>query len=580
MYPLDGSARPHPPGTTRLNSVEPDKQIGFTVLVRPQTGAPRLPDLAQWQAIPIAERQFLSTAGFERTYGSSEDDIVSVASFLEKAGMTIRSRHAGAGTVEVQAKTCQIHSVFAVQLLYYRGQLRPAARKRRDDKQPAEETYIGFEGCISLPAALHDKVIHIFGLDTRTFGASGGYSGDPPRAQRLIVAELAALYGFPAGVDASQQTIGIFSGEGNDDKGQSLSNYRPADVAAYFNNQTVGYNRAPTVVPVSLTVADQTYRNDPDHPTQELSQDIMTAATIAQGCTVNVYFSDRTEQGWLAFLTRVLFPQGEEKRPTIVSISWTMYDEQTYRDRLSFLFQRLAVVGTSVFAIAGDWGANNNIIDGQPHVGWPGSDPWVTCVGGTVVGNVRSSGAFTEHAWSDRDNPDSQFTIDGHLGVTGGGMSRVFATPPYQLSSGISAVTDCNGERWTGGRFIPDITGMVGFRGFIVNGKRNYFIGTSCSTPLYAGLFAALASALGGGGEGGVLFGPLNTVLYQIDRGVYRDITFGHNDSGDMPACAYFAAGEGYDTVSGLGSVDGRRMLEELRRIYWPKTKGFGCFRN
>ncbi|PKX95136.1 S53 family peptidase [Aspergillus novofumigatus IBT 16806] len=559
MYSLDGSARPHPPA--------PDKEIAFTVLVRSQTGAPGLPDLTQWQAIPIAERQFLSSAEFERTYGSSEHDVLSVASFFEDRGMTIRSRHTGAGTVEVQAKTSQIHSVFNVQLYYYRGQLRPAARKRRDDNQPPEETYIGFEGSISVPSALHDKVIHIFGLDTRTFGASGGCSGDPPSAQRLMVAELAALYGFPAGVDASQQTIGIFSGEGNDEKGKSLSNYSPADVATYFNNQTIGYNCAPTVVPVSLTVGGQTYSNDPDNPTQELSQDIMTAATIAQGCTVNVYFSDLTEQGWLAFLTRVLFPQGKEKRPTIVSISWTMYDEQTYRDSLSFLFQRLAVVGTTVFAISGDWGANNNIIDGQPHVGWPGSDPWVTCVGGTVVGNVRSSGSFTEHAWSDRDNPDSQFTIDGHLGVTGGGMSRVFATPPYQLTV----------DR---GRFIPDIAGMVGFRGFIVDGKRNYFIGTSCSTPLYAGLFAALASALGGGGEGGVLFGPLNTVLYQINRGVYRDVTFGHNDSGDMPACAYFVAEEGYDAVSGLGSVNGRKMLEELRRVYRSKTRGFGCFRN
>jgi kumamolisin len=574
MKSLANSARQHPPGSLRLKPVESDKEIVFTAIVRPRPGGSRLPDLADWQAIPIAERTFLSSSEYEESYGCSRDDVSAVSSFFEEQGMAVRSSHVGAGTVEVQANPTQIQSLFSVQLHYYEGHFRPAARKRRDGNEAQEETYVGFEGALSLPIALHEKVVQIFGLDTRTFGASGGFSGDPPNSKRLMVAELAALYKFPAGVDARDQTIAVFSGEGNDKNGKSLSNYNPSDVEAYFNNQTIGYNSAPTVVPISLDVGSNTYTNDPSNPTQELSQDIMTVATIAQGCTVNVYFSDLTEQGWLVFLTRVLFPRTGEKRPNIVSMSWTMYDEQTYRDSLSFLFQRLAVVGTTVFGISGDWGANNNVIDGQSHVGWPGCDPWVTCVGGTVVGEVRSSGHFTEHAWSDRDNPESQFTIDGHLGVTGGGMSRVFATPPYQLAAGIRAVRDSDSKRLCGGRFIPDITGMVGFRGFIVDGKRNYFVGTSCSTPLYAGLFAALSSILK------VSFGPLNTILYQLDGGLYRDVTFGHNDSGDTPICSYFIASQGYDAVSGLGSIDGLKMLEELRGIYHSKSRGFGCFPN
>ncbi|GIJ99589.1 hypothetical protein Aspvir_001723 [Aspergillus viridinutans] len=311
-----------------------------------------------------------------------------------------------------------------------------------------------------------------------------------------------ALYNFPANIDAEDQTIGIFRGEGNDENGKSLSNYDPSDLAAYCQHQKPGYRTTPTVVPVALTVGSKHYSNDPSNPTLELSQDIMTVATIAQGRTINVYFSDLTEQRWLTFQLSPISCQG----------------------------------------ISGDWGANSNVTDGRAHVGWPGSDPWITCVGGTVVGNVMSteSGAttFDEYAWSDRNNKSSQFTIDGTLGVTGGGMSVVFPTPTYQIAAGITGFVDSKSKVWRGGRFIPDIAGMVGLRGFII-GKQ---------------------------------FGLLNPTLYQLGDAVCRAITFGHNDSGDTADCAYFSAGVGYDPVTGLGSIDGAKMLNAFKDLYsWQK---------
>ncbi|RLL93317.1 cis-Golgi t-SNARE syntaxin [Aspergillus turcosus] len=563
---LSGSARPKPVGAERIGEVQPSEEVVFTVSVCPRPGTPDLPDLAHWQAISLAERVFLSSEEYELRYGSSSEDVAAVAGFFEQQGMLIRNRHTGSGMVEVRATAAQVRSAFDVQLYYYRAQLPPATRQRLDPNSPDVETYHGYEGELSLPLSLQGKVMRVFGLDNRTFGAPAGYSGDPPNSVRLAVADIAALYNFPVNIDAEDQTIGIFSGEGSDKNGKSLSNYDPSDVAAYFKNQKPGYRTTPTVVPVALTVGSKHYSNDPTNPTLELSQDIMTIATIAQGCTINVYFSDLTEQGWVTFLNRVLFPAEGEKRPNIVSISWTMYDERTYGSSLSFLFQRLAVVGTTVFGISGDWGANNNVTDGRAHVGWPGSDPWITCVGGTAVGNVMSteSGAvtFDEYAWNNRNNKLSQFTIDETLGVTGGGMSVVFPTPPYQIAAGITAFVDSKSKVWKGGRFIPDIAGMVGLRGFIIGGRRHYFIGTSCSTPLYAGLFAALSSILG------KQFGLLNPTLYQLGDAVCRDITFGHNDSGDTPDCAYFSAGVGYDPVTGLGSIDGAKMLNAFKDLY------------
>jgi kumamolisin len=93
---------------------------------------------------------------------------------------------------------------------------------------------------------------------------------------------------------------------------KSLSNFSPADIINYFKRQAPGFNSPPDVVAVPLTIGSRHYGNDPSNPTLELTQDILASSTIAQGCTINVYFSDITEQGWAIFLYRVMFPEGKE----------------------------------------------------------------------------------------------------------------------------------------------------------------------------------------------------------------------------------------------------------------------------
>ena len=150
-------------------------------------------------------------------------------------------------------------------------------------------------------------------------------------------------------------------------------------------------------------------------------------------------------------------------------------------------------------------------MDGREFVGYPASDPWVACVGGTVVGNVKSGPpvTFDEYVWSDEHNSATNFQFP-RAGSTGGGMSTIFPTPACQTAAGVTQFTDSSTTKRKGSRFIPDIAGMVGYSPFFVNGHRFNFIGTSCSTPLYAGLFAALRSSFGQS------FGFLNPTLYQL----------------------------------------------------------------
>ena len=579
---LANSARPHPQDAQLVGAVDPTQTVGFTLFIRPKATAPALPDLAYWQKTPLNERKFLSSEEFANTYGSSAEDAAAVRAILESSGVTVKDQHLGAGTVTVEATPAQIHSLFGVQLNNYkaptptaRGKVRRGAEKSTLLRET--EIYHGYEGQISLPAQLRGIVTQVSGLDNRSISAPAGFSGDPPNSNRLLVPDIAGLYQFPSGIDSSDQTIGLFSGGGWNAAEQTQSNYRLSDITTYFGNQPTGSNftKAPKTVPIPLTVGTQgPYNNDQTNPTDEITQDIETSSTIAQGCTVNVYFSDGSELGWIVFLNRVLFPQGIEQMPNVVSISWIISNEAAYGNAFSFLFQRLATVGITVFAGAGDWGSDD-LVPGAEHVGYPASDPWVTCVGGTVVGNIQSGSpqTFEEYAWSDLGNLDSQFNFTNPTigGATGGGMSTIFSTPAYQTAAGITSFKDSASTTKTGGRFIPDIAGMVGYNGFVAAGSSYNYIGTSCATPLYAGLFASLRSALG------TSLGLLNPTLYQLGianatNGVFKDTTFGNNDPDVTPDDPYFSTGPGYDPVTGWGSINGTQMLNSLAKILYPPS--------
>ena len=586
---LPGSARPRSVSANFMKAVHHNENVTFTVIVRRRPEGPVLPDLEYWQNTPIHKRRFPSVDEYAKMYGSSAEDMETVSTTLQKHGMALINQHAGARTVTVQASAGQIASSFGVHLNYYHAptpiaMLRKSRGSPKSSPDPLTETHIGYDGEVSVPHALVGIVLHIVGLDNRSIAAPTGFSGDPVNSFLVNVPTIAGLYNFPPNLSAADQTIGIFNG--------GSGPYLASDVTLYVAGLPAGFNVAPTLVDVPLTVGSSSYANSPStvqgitsvnqasNATLEVTQDIMTLTTIAQGCTANVYFSDITEQGWIVFLNRVLFPQSE-KQPSVVSISYIMFNETTYGTVFSDLFQQLAAVGINVFACAGDWGADDLVVDGSEHVGYPASDPWVTCVGGTVVGNVTNGPpvTFDEYVWSDEGNSASNFQFPGG-GTTGGGMSTLFATPAYQTAAGITQSTDSSSTIRNGGRFVPDIAGMVGYSPFFVNGFSYGFIGTSCSTPLYAGLCAALRSSFGQS------FGFLNPTLYQLGNLAIKDITNvgdalgGNNDSGDTPDSPYFLTGPGYDPTTGWGSIDGAKMFTALSNILYQPSMSITMVKN
>ncbi|MBV9151513.1 MAG: hypothetical protein JO204_07050, partial [Alphaproteobacteria bacterium] len=453
---------------------------------------------------------------------------------------------------------------------------------------------------------------------------------DPAGAQFLAVPTLAQQYNFPTS-GAADQTIGVFAPT------SPLPGYNAAywlnDIQnSYFPSLPAGWQTAPTIQDVNLVIGGTTYQNNPgavqtlqntnsNNPATyfgsnqnggilELTQDISTSSTIAQGATVNVYFNDGSEQGWLVFLNRVLLPEAE-KGPSVVTISFTfsLGDDANGTSNYSGIgqlsqtgsivslmtaaFQALASVGVDVFIALGDWGADNWWLlgnnppiapDGASHVMYPGSDPWVTSCGGTVLGTSQ------EVVWGFPYTTATQSgfgSSNSNRAATGGGVSKTFTAAtdaPYQTAAGITGATDSAGALQTG-RGVPDVAGMVALTGFFVNGTIGYgFIGTSCVAPLYAGLCAVIKSAIK------LDLGPWNDTLYALKDVAFNAITTGNNSSGDTPAnvktafaaanppqtyngttpnAPYFSASSGWNACTGLGSIDGTKLLNGIENLLY-----------
>jgi hypothetical protein len=97
------------------------------------------------------------------------------------------------------------------------------------------------------------------------------------------------------------------------------------------------------------------------------------------------------------------------------------------------------------------------------------------------------------------------------------------------------------------------------------NGKKGAFNGTSCGTPLWAGITALINQQAVSRGLPPVGF--LNPALYALGKGptyasVYHDITTGNNTWSDSPNGFY--AVQGYDLCTGWGTPAGKGFIDAL----------------
>jgi kumamolisin len=163
----------------------------------------------------------------------------------------------------------------------------------------------------------------------------------------------------------------------------------------------------------------------------------------------------------------------------------------------------------------------------------------------------------------------------GQPAATGGGVSACFtgSLPAWQQAVGVPVSLNDN---TTTGRGVPDVAGNASANtGYtvVVNGvATGPLAGTSAVAPLYAGLMAIVNANLSEpvGFLNPTLYAFRDTVCLKIYDG---DIPGSPQDNG-VPAYDGYPAVGGYpsryvwDACTGLGTIDGSRLLAVLQSVY------------
>jgi subtilase family serine protease len=191
---------------------------------------------------------------------------------------------------------------------------------------------------------------------------------------------------------------------------------------------------------------------------------------------------------------------------------------------------------------------------------WPSDDPLVTGVGGLELFlNAKGKATQPPAVWNDT-------ALFGSPAAGGGGTSTVFARPSYQNS--VKSVVGAS-------RGFPDISMSAAVNGAAlvylsaqVAGTAGFYLigGTSEASPEFSGIIA-IADQMAGHG-----LGLINPALYSMeaagDPGIV-DVTNGNNtvmavQGGATHTIHGFAAVDGYDLASGVGTVNAALFVPEL----------------
>jgi kumamolisin len=311
------------------------------------------------------------------------------------------------------------------------------------------------------------------------------------------VADLEQLYNFPKYLDGRGETVGIIELAGG---------YRDSDLNIYFAQSKLP---RPAVVSVGVSGA----KNSPEaqgFANSQVELDVEVVGSVASKAQIVVYFAPNTNAGYLDAITAAAHDTAHH--PSVILIDWGSPESAWTSQAIQAVNQALgaaAQAGITVVAASGDNGASDGVKDGNLHVDFPASSPWVLAVAGTKL-IARGNKITSEVVWN-----------DGQIGATGGGVSAVFAQPEWQ--SEINLLPEAGGRL---GRAIPDVSANAspdtGYK-VIIDGKPAVIGGTSASAPLWAGLIALLNQGVGRN------LGHLNPMLYrQIgDKGVFHAITSG-----------------------------------------------------
>jgi subtilase family serine protease len=314
----------------------------------------------------------------------------------------------------------------------------------------------------------------------------------------------------------------------------------------------------------------------------ETTLDVEMAHTMAPGANILLVETPVSETEGVTGFPQIVRAENyviNHNLGDVISQSFSA-TEETFPDAASIMALRGAYLnaaahGVTVLAATGDSGVVDvelNQVTYYTHrvIDWPPSDPLVTAVGGTQL-HLNAAGFRTspDTVWNDTYNVAANEVAFGDAGpnplATNGGVSSVFARPPYQ--DGVAGVVG-------NARGVPDIT-MSGACNGAVETYQSFpgappgwymACGTSEATPLFAGI-VALADQVAGH-----RLGLINPALYAMKANHAPGlvpVTSGNNtvsftQDGKSYTVIGYHASAGYNLASGLGTVNAAEFVPTL----------------
>jgi subtilase family serine protease len=548
---------------------------------------------------------YLSPAQFNARFAPTADQVRSVGSYLRGQGLTVTGVAAGNRWINVSGTVSQLDTAFGTTLKNYRYQGRSLHAPASRPTMPVTVAGLvqGVTGLVQQPSPARPS--HAAPVDAAAPTGRIGPAATPPKptscstfwgqhSQVMPTAygrtefptancgsspdQLQIAYGLKTplvlGQNGTGTTIAILDAYASDTMLADANRYatdngQPTFAAGQYGEQVF----------TPFDMQDECG----DWGTEE-HIDVEAAHNLAPGAKITYVGARDCDTGLDEALNWII----QNRSANLVSNSWANHGEDlpiATLQREHSLFTQAAVEGIGMYFASGDWGDEvtlGNTTSAQPD--YPASDPFVTAVGGTSLAIGVDSTYQWETGWgNDIDYADYTGATaayrsplpGGFLSGAGGGTSTVFDEPDYQVG-----VVPANLSRTAGGdpmRVVPDVaaladpeTGMA--VGITVNGTYTVqtWGGTSLACPLFAGIQADASTGRR------AAIGFANPLLYGLSgSSAYHDIvtpaapiaiasisgawlmTMDHDTS--------LATAYGYDTVTGVGTPNGRTFLTAER---------------
>jgi subtilase family serine protease len=539
LVPKGGASLPT--GARDLGRVSPATELRVTLALRPRHAAALAAYAAAVSHAGSSEYgRYLTVTQFARHFGPTEQQLRTIRSGLRARGLAVGATSANRLSVTVRGTAQVTADAFGTAIDRY------ALRDGADEDAPSGEPRLAgaagalVQGVVGLdtvaPSASieiaprrrgHTRVRPRAAAHARTH-ASGHTAATGPQACAAASSEAAQDWGYTPSQIASHYGLSGFYAAGDEGSGVTVALYElepfsPSDIAAYQ-----------ACMGTSTTVNVTTVDGGPGtgSGSGEAATDVEDVIGLAPKAQIDVYEGPATGQG--AFDTYSTMVSQDSAQ--VISTSWGLCESEVGRGELlaeDVLFQEAAVQGQTVFAASGDNGVDD-CDNGQQSVDDPGSQPWVTSVGGTHVSTAGDT------VWDDGS------------GASGGGVSQFWGRPSWQSALPAQSSVAC-GTSGTSCREVPDISADAdpdsGYTAYF-RGSWRTVGGTSVASPTLASL-TALAEASPACGLRRLGF--LDPALY-ADAADIHDVISGTNAYGGL---AGFSAAPGFDMASGLGTPTG-----------------------